>query len=372
MYVTAFFTIILNLKGRNSTPAKKMLGKFMIFAFGVYISHFIFYFPFTHLYPFIDPVYQLCSLLVYPMYFIYTRLLTVDESFSWKKYQYYFYPSFILVFLYVTGILFADFKEYSCWVYHRYEHYEDPSMGYLKSIYSLIRIFFVIQVFYLIILCSDLLKKHKDKAEQFYSDYEDTRDKNVKIIHTSMVLSAVFSIILAVLGRDFFYKSVYFTILPSFIFATLLFIIGYQAMLQKPINPTFESSNIDDKQEQDNNINDEGLTLNNQLNEKLVDLFENQRVFLKEDLNILHIANITGTNRTYISHFINKHYQQNFCSFVNSYRIRELKDYLKTDPQATNQILAEKCGFSSVDSLKRVVKNQTGMTVTELKKSLLI
>lgn len=192
VYVTAFFAIILNLKGRNSTPVKLFLGKFMICACIIYISHFIFYYPFPILYSYIDPLYQLSSLLVYPMYFIYIRILTVDET---------------------------------------------------------------------------TMQNHK-------------------------------------------------------------------------------------------------------LDEKLIDLFKNKKIYLKEDLNIVHLANITGSNRTYISHFINKHYQQNFCSFVNSYRIRELTNYLKTDPNATNQNLAEKCGFSSVDSLKRVVKNQTSMSVTELKKSL--
>ena len=91
---------------------------------------------------------------------------------------------------------------------------------------------------------------------------------------------------------------------------------------------------------------------------------------MNENLNIMDIANLTGTNRTYISHLINQYYQQNFCTFVNTFRIKEVKSYIKSDPTCTNNILAEKCGFSSTDSLKRVVKNLTGMTVTELKNDL--
>jgi transcriptional regulator GlxA family with amidase domain len=56
---------------------------------------------------------------------------------------------------------------------------------------------------------------------------------------------------------------------------------------------------------------------------------------------------------------------------VNNFRVEEVKRVILKDPSATNQILAEKCGFSSADSLKRVIKNMTGMSVTELKNSLL-
>jgi AraC-like DNA-binding protein len=223
---------------------------------------------------------------------------------------------------------------------------------------------FVIQLIYLMYESSKKLSKYKDQAGQFYSDYEDGRNINVTMINISMLLTGVISIVVAVLSRDFFIEKPYLLIIPSVSFSLLLFVIGYLGMLQKPVNPTFEIP-------VNNPVNEEtGIRENHTSKEiltKILDLFENQKIYLTNDLNIVQLANITGSNRTYISQLINQHYQQNFCSFVNSYRIRDVKALIKSNPQCTNQLLADKCGFSSTDSLKRVVKSQTGMSVTELK-----
>jgi YesN/AraC family two-component response regulator len=126
--------------------------------------------------------------------------------------------------------------------------------------------------------------------------------------------------------------------------------------------------------ESENVTNEEQVQLeisNNLLINKIIHLFEKQRIYLNESLTIVDLANLTGTNRTYISHIINQHYHQNFCTFVNNFRVEEVKRNIIKEPSATNQILAESCGFSSADSLKRVIKNMTGMSVTELKSHLL-
>jgi AraC-like DNA-binding protein len=364
VYVTLFWAVILNLSSRNSTPAKSFLGKFMIFACIIYLSHLIFYYPLIEIYALIDPLYQFSSLMVYPMYYVYVRLLTVDESFSLRIHGRYFLIPLLLITFYLLGILLSDFQDYKTWLYNRSNAEESLKISFLKPAYMMIRVVFVIQLIYLMYESSKKLSKYKDQAGQFYSDYEDGRNINVTMINISMLLTGVISIVVAVLSRDFFIEKPYLLIIPSVSFSLLLFVIGYLGMLQKPVNPTFEIP-------VNNPVNEEtGIRENHTSKEiltKILDLFENQKIYLANDLNIVQLANITGSNRTYISQLINQHYQQNFCSFVNSYRIRDVKALIKSNPQCTNQLLADKCGFSSTDSLKRVVKSQTGMSVTELK-----
>jgi AraC-like DNA-binding protein len=363
VYVTLFWAVILNLNKRNTTPAKSFLGKFMILAFIIYLSHLLFYYPLNDFYALIDPLYQFSSLMVYPMYYVYVRLLTVDEKFSLRTHGRFFLIPFSLIIVYLIGILFADYQDYKFWIYHRNIAEDSLNISFLKPVYTLIRITFVIQLFYLMYASIKKLNKYKDQAGQYYSDFEDGKNINVSMINISMLITGILSIIIAVLSRDFFIEKPVLLIIPSILFSLLLFIIGYLGMLQKPINPTYEITL--------NKSEEEVVIKESQYNQdlliKILDLFENQKIYLTNDLNIIHLANITGTNRTYISQLINHHYQQNFCSFVNSYRIRDLKAHIKTDPHCTNQLLADKCGFSSTDSLKRVVKSQTGMSVTELK-----
>ena len=101
--------------------------------------------------------------------------------------------------------------------------------------------------------------------------------------------------------------------------------------------------------------------------EKIETLFTEQQLFLNSKLNILDIASALGSNRTYISYLINKNFNQNFCSYVNQYRIQYLEEKMHEQPELPNQQLAELCGFGSVDSMKRAVINKTGMSLQEWK-----
>lgn len=368
IYVTLFWVILLNLPSRNSTTAKKFLGKFMIFAFIVYLSHLFFYLPFDNIYPYFDSIYQFASLMVFPMYYIYLRLLTVDETFSIKQHFPVLILPFTLFILYSIGIIFSDFSELKIWIYDRNAFFDSLEFKYLNLVFCMIRFVFLAQVIYLVIQSTTLLKQYAKKAEQFYSDFEDGKNIHVKILNNSMILTGILSIVLASLGRDFFQDEIIMIAFASISFSVLLFIIGWMGFKQKSVSPATEypycplnKSSLDE-----NNSLSQGVLLS-----KISDLFENQKIYLNESLNIIDLANLTGTNRTYISHLINKHYQQNFCTFVNTYRMEEVQKYILHDPTCTNQILAEKCGFSSADSLKRVVKNLTGLSITELKQNLL-
>lgn len=368
VYVTLFWSILLNLGGRCATNAKKFLGKFMFFALLVYVSHFIYFLHLKNVYIYIDPIYQFASLMVYPMYFIYLRLLTIDNKFSVKNHFKYLILPFSLFILYLIGYLFTKQDDLEIWIFNKNVPFETFEIIYLKVIFFFVRFTFLSQAIYLMIQSSKLLKRYADKAEQYYSDIEDSKNSNVKIINTSMILTGICSVILASLGRDFFQNNVIMIALVSLIFSTLLFIVGWMGFKQKSVNATMEVCTVAETKEEadENNIQSQSVLIS-----KILFLFENQKIYLKENLNIIDLANLTGTNRTYISQMINNHYHQNFCTFVNTFRIEEIKKCILEDPSCTNQILAEKCGFSSADSMKRVVKNISGLSVTELKNKLL-
>lgn len=339
----------------------------MIFALIVYLSHLIYFYPYKNLYLYIDPIYQFASLMVYPMYFIYLRLLTIDLKFSLKVHFKYFILPTSLFLLYLIGYAFSSHEELYVWVFNRSITFESIEIIYLKVIFFFLRFVFLAQAIFLMIQSTKLLKKYADNAEQYYSDIEDSKNYNVKIINTSMILTVVGSVIMASIGRDYFQNEIILIAFASVTFSTLLFIVGWMGFKQKSINSSAEICDQNEIKEPayENNIQSQSVLIT-----KILYLFENQKIYLKENLNIIDLANLTGTNRTYISHVINKQYHQNFCTFVNTFRLEEVKKCILEDPSYTNQILAEKCGFSSADSMKRVVKNISGLSVTELKNKL--
>jgi len=138
--------------------------------------------------------------------------------------------------------------------------------------------------------------------------------------------------------------------------------MGYK---QKPVNPTFDL--IQDKQVE-KSIAQDLSDVQRKILHKLLVVFEEQKIYLNSQLDILQVVQLVGANRSYISAVINRQYNQNFCSFVNGFRIEELQRVYVLNPEYSNETLAELSGFGSVNSLKRSVYSKTGMTVSAWKK----
>ncbi|MGE4434038.1 MAG: hypothetical protein AB7D40_08490, partial [Bacteroidales bacterium] len=101
VYVTFFWFLLLLTTTKKEERPKRFLGLFMFVAFLLYVGHLLFFSDLWPLYYWMDPVYQFASLLVYPLYYIYFRLLMVDNRFQFKRHAFYFIPSVLLVLLYV-------------------------------------------------------------------------------------------------------------------------------------------------------------------------------------------------------------------------------------------------------------------------------
>jgi len=95
--------------------------------------------------------------------------------------------------------------------------------------------------------------------------------------------------------------------------------------------------------------------------------FDEKKIYLNSQLNILDIVQLVGTNRTYISTIINQEYNHNFCTFVNSYRLDELDRVFHKNPDLNPEKLSECCGFGSLISLRRAIYAKTGLSISQWK-----
>ncbi len=368
LYVTLFWAIVLNTDVDRNTSPRTFLGKFMIFAIIVYLSHFL-YFDFQkELYSWIDAVYQLASLLVYPMYYIYFRLLTIDVQYSHRKHFRYLLPSVFLFLLYLFGILITPGAEYKSWLFQKDIHSESFGIGWLNVIFILMKAVFVIQVVLVLVANSILIRKYAHKAAQYYSDAHDSATTNVMLLNASMLFSAITSVVIAVLGRDFFVTHKFALGIPSVIFSVLLFTIGWLGNRQKPVNPAYEQTDRPEKELDTVLI---GASGKENILKRILILFEEEKIFLRSCVTIQDVANIIGTNRTYISSVINEYSHHNFCWFVNSYRLEEMEKQLKINRDIQAYNLAEQTGFGSVDSMKRAIRTKYNMSFREWKDSVL-
>jgi AraC-like DNA-binding protein len=111
--------------------------------------------------------------------------------------------------------------------------------------------------------------------------------------------------------------------------------------------------------------------LETQLAAKVVELFDNQKIYLDPNLSLQSAADRIGTPPGYLSRHINVAYKQSFPDYVNTCRVTELRRRL-TDPafqHLTILGLAMEVGFRSKSSFNAAFKKVTGQSPSDFKKS---
>ena len=367
IYTTLFWSIALVGNEKEHSTPRRFLGKFMLFPLLIFSSHFIYFTPYPEIYPYFDAVLQYASLLVFPIYYIYFRLLTVDEKFSLKAHARFLAIPTLIAVIYGIGILLTPKIEFRTWLFNQDAYPNSYHIRFLRIMRLIIRITYLIQVVVSVLANYLLIRKYGAKAEQFYSDIQDGKYNHALLLNRSIIVMGLAAFVFTLLGRQYVLTQDALIYAGWTVFSAMLFIIGYMGIKQKAINPTFDLEV--DNEIQNNHVKQLSGTQRNIL-ARLIMEFEQKKIYLNSQLNILDVVQAIGTNRTYISTIINQQYNQNFCAFVNSYRLDELERIIHKNHNVSNEILAESCGFGSVNSLKRAVFAKTGMSISEWKKQL--
>ncbi len=363
LYITFFWSIVFIIQTGKKDKAKKHLGFFMIDAFLLYSCHAIFFNHLYYLYSIVEFIYVFTMLSVYPMYFLYLKIITSDK-FEIKKHLVHFLPA--LIFGSIVGITTLMMSHDEKINYVKEVLVENNLKGLNLStfngvkgfIFLLSRGFFLLQLIYYVFKVIILAKQHNERIVNYYSNTEGKTLNWVRFISILIFIIAVSSIISVFLGRGFFTQHEASLIIPSAVFSTLLFIIGFKGNQQVRINSEFDDKLIISENGEMGNM------LTNRLKSELLLLFSRKKIYVNPDLRITHISEQLKTNRTYISKMINEEFNMNFNEFVNQYRIEEAKKLLG-NPQnklSTMEQVAEHSGFGSVNSFSRIFKEITGRT----------
>jgi len=365
IYVTVFWVIVLNTYNRQQSAPRSFLGKFMIVVSLIFTSHLLYFAPFPTLYFFIDPFYQYASILVLPMFNIYFRLLTEDKKVSFKHHiRYVAFPTLLFI-LYAAGVYYTPIDDYKAWIFDRQFQSQSAGIHFLNFTHSIIRLTYLTQVIVTVIRNYLLLKTHGEKAMQFYGEIEDGSTYKATALNWLIVITGIVSIILGALGQSYFNDNLLGLGIASLILSTMFFTIGLLGNQQKELNP---SVGMETELDSQNELNSLSITAQQEILQKILVLFEKNKFYLNSKTNIVDLAQIIGTNRTYISSIINQQFNMNFCCFVNSYRTEELERVIAKHPEYNTEELVEACGFGSKDSLKRAIKSKYNLSVSEWRK----
>lgn len=101
----------------------------------------------------------------------------------------------------------------------------------------------------------------------------------------------------------------------------------------------------------------------------IIELMEQQQVYLNQNLKLNDVAVMLNTNRNIISNCINSQKGISFSQFVSNYRVEHAKKLMLQQPDLKITEVWMRSGFSSESAFFRSFKTSTGMTPSEWKEN---
>ncbi len=98
------------------------------------------------------------------------------------------------------------------------------------------------------------------------------------------------------------------------------------------------------------------------LEKKLQDYINEHRPWLNPSLTLQELATSLGTNRTYLSDYLNNSLNTTFYDYINSYRIRHACELLICEPEKHLIQICIRSGFKSISTFRRAFEKHMGIT----------
>ncbi|MFV0266049.1 MAG: helix-turn-helix domain-containing protein [Draconibacterium sp.] len=331
--------------------SKKVMGLALLNAFFVFLANYFYFMKMFREYSYLHSLHIAAVLWLFPSLFLYVKTI-VGKNF--KKDLLHLLPG--VVFGSISAILFYGFLNLEERVYYLSNYrtgmqFEGLSLKVLTIFRLVDVIFIVVQVIYYSVLFIQVPRRYSTQLQQEYSNIEKFSIDWLYWFNIGFVVVGILCVLFYVFN-PFHEENELFLILFLFIISAFIWIIGIWSFKQKKPQlitklPDFVSTaKISENKDE------------RAMEKILLQYFEKEKPYLNPELNLSDVCKHIGTNRTYLSNLINNQFEMNFNAFVNRYRLKEVMEYRKQHPSATNATLTDVGGFGSVSSLKRALGKQ--------------
>ena len=110
-----------------------------------------------------------------------------------------------------------------------------------------------------------------------------------------------------------------------------------------------------------------GLDLEN-LGRQLKIIMDQEKLYCDEDLTLPRLSKVLSVTPHQLSQFLNQHYNKNFNSFVNAYRIEDAKKLLIEEPDRNTLSIALAVGFNSYSAFHAAFRKDTKLSPAGFRK----
>lgn len=370
-FVILFWLILFFVDSKAYNLHKRFLIVFLGIAFVNYVIHWFYFNHYYEVYRKLEFVWVFTSLSVYPLYYYYIRLLTVDRRINYN-WIWIILPAAILSAFTFTLYELMKPDEVEAFIYgNLYQNKESVAENTLLiklQIFrvNLFKIIFTIEVILTLFFGLKLIKSFNQKVYAFYSNVENRELSKIKKILIFFVLASFISSISNLFGKDYFTNRPFLLLIVSLAHSTVLFGISYVGYkLSFSIRELIKEPSIEEPvSSAENTDNDLMVDLEyDSLFIRIKELFDSMKLYKDHELKITDIALHLGTNRTYISRVIHNHTNLNFCDFVNEYRVKHAEELLSStkEPILSLEEIGSYSGFSSNSSFYRAFVKKNGI-----------
>lgn len=364
-YVCLFWLMLFIIQYKRVDPAKRFFTFFLLVCTFLYFSHAVYFHRYIYLYSLIESLYSFCSLAVYPLYYLYICKLTNCRQFSLSNY-WVILPALIIGILSMIFYGMMSGQERINFVQHHFFNDTNSLLslslaeqGQIVRI-AATRIIFIVQLIPVSAYGYKKLIRFNREVNNFYADTENRTMAPVQKLLLIFILFAIFSGVANLLGKDFFIRETWLLVIPSLVFGCMIFLVSY-------IGYTQNFTAVDFCKDAENRFADEtSVSFNNDttvLSSRLRQLMEEQQLYRQKDLHISDIALQLGSNRTYVSNYINQELGLSFSDYINRHRIGYAQSLMTDSTHPLSMIeISEQSGFANEVSFYRNFKKITGST----------
>ena len=361
VYVSIFWSLLLFSRKSSS---QQFLSIFMLVTGILYFGHALYFYQYFDIFTWYDSFYAFTSLSVYPMFYIYLRLLTFETKFGKKHFKHFIIPLlfFILILGSTTFMNRQERLDYFDYYLNSYSYISESSSFLIKlkkMSYILSRIVFSIQVVFYSVMSLRVLSLHSKQIREYYSNIDEKALSWVRILVIIFSITSVSSFFFNIVGKEVLMHNFNILIIPSIVFSSLIFMIGYTGLRQKQIVKEIQN---DKKMEQlseypFDNLSDEAII------GKLKEAFDFNMLHLDPDLKIWDVCLMVKVSRVRLSKALKNVYDCDFSFYVNQLRTKEVQKIINKNPKINLADLVKKSGFDSQNALIREYKKHQGKSL---------
>lgn len=227
---------------------------------------------------------------------------------------------------------------------------------YTGTIYF--KIYLIVQIAAITVWSIISVRKYNKRLAELYDTSSEASSDDISQVLLYMIITVVVFLVWLMLPDSA--ATTIWIALPFAIFlAVLQFFIGYHAYNLKDtssIAAEFDEIEVDAVKPADPTAQDESG------DDALIKGVLERELYLDPAASLVSMAELLGTNRTYLSNSIHACRNQNFSEFINTLRVNYFMELVKKDPDINVKEAAMRSGYNNLQSFYRNFSDIMEMT----------